>query len=169
MLTGANSTSILFQNYILIFVVSLCISSCGKEDLTSVQNATVVANDLQSYFSLFEEEGKARGLTINLAAANISGELVEISQTNVAGQCSVNTDTGRRVVRIDEDYWANATALEREFVIFHELGHCFLDRTHIDTKDVQGNCESMMHSGISGCQFQYTLASRTAYLDELFE
>jgi len=73
------------------------------------------------------------------------------------------------MLRIDATYWANATALEREFVIFHELGHCFLDRTHIDTKDVQGDCESMMHSGISGCQFRYTLASRVAYLDELFE
>jgi len=168
MLTSTTTKNIFFQNYILIFVVSLGLSSCAKEELTSVQNATVVDNDLQIYFSLFEEEGKIRGVTINLTAANISGELVEIRQANIAGQCSVNTGTGRKVVRIDATYWANASTLEREFVIFHELGHCFLERTHVDARDIRGSCESMMHSGVGDCQFRYTLASRTAYLDELF-
>jgi len=168
MLTRTTPKYIFFQNYILIFVVSLFTISCGKEELTSLQNTTVVDHELQSYFSLFEEEGKARGVWVDLSRSKIAGEIVAIKERNVAGQCSVNTSTEQKVVRIDKRYWASATTLEREFIIFHELGHCFLDRTHVNSKDMRGKCKSIMHSGTSGCQFRYTLASRATYLDELF-
>lgn len=169
MLTSTTLKYTKFQNYLLIFVVSLCISSCAKDELAIVQRAVVVDNDLQKYFTLFEAEGKARGIDVDLAAAQIAGEIITIQEEQVVGQCSVNTSTGEKILRIDKTYWTKATAMQREFLIFHELGHCFLDRAHIDRADGNGNCESMMHSGLRDCKFSYTPASRAAYLDELFE
>ena len=53
-------------------------------------------------------------------------------------------------------------------IVFHELGHCVLVRDHLDDADSEGNCLSMMHSGLGDCEFRYNGSTRNVYLDELF-
>ncbi len=146
-----------------IFLISIISTSCEEEQVL------VVDDTIQPYFDLFEEEGSVRGKTIDLAAANIQGIQTIIEEDNVSGQCVVNSSTGAKTIRVNQAFWTTASALEKEFLIFHELGHCYLDRRHLDDTGASGNCNSMMYSGNSVCKMRYTNSTRTAYLDELFQ
>ena len=156
----------LFFNCFLAFVCLLTFG-CEKE---SNQNLVVeelfIDEALQPYFDRFVAEGTIRGLEIDLVEKQIEGYLVDIQVEDVAGQCAYSTNSTRKV-NIDINYWNGATDLEKEFVIFHELGHCYLERDHLDAQ-VNRNCTSIMHSGTSGCRFRYNQFNRSAFLDELF-
>ena len=58
--------------------------------------------------------------------------------------------------------------MEKEFIIYHELGHCFLDRDHLDEANADGSCVSIMHSNPGVCFFELKSENREDYLDELF-
>lgn len=126
-----------------------------------------VDEPLQPYFDRFEAEAAARGVTIDLEALMVSGDVRLIGAQNVIGQC-VHTEKEPNTVIVDVVYWNGADDLEREFLIFHELGHCALNRDHVDDSDANGDCISMMTSGTGLCHINYTEATRTALLDELF-
>ncbi len=152
---------------LLGFSASLLIMGCAKEN-----NENLVIEDLfidealAPYFERFVAEGASRGQEIDLVAKQIEGFLVDIEEADVAGQCSYSASSTRKV-NIDRTYWNSATDLEKEFLIFHELGHCYLERSHLDAQQNR-NCTSIMHSGTSGCRLRYTATTRGDYLDELF-
>lgn len=50
-----------------------------------------------------------------------------------AGYCDKN------IVYLDKHEWNTSSSLAKEFLVFHELGHCALNRLHIQDK----NCELM--------------------------
>ncbi|PHN05594.1 hypothetical protein [Flavilitoribacter nigricans] len=138
---------------------------CEKET-TTIANI-YIDEDLAPYFERFQEEGSSRGVTVDFEIANISAYLEDIPEANVSGQCYYNTDEPNRLV-IDMSFWRQASDIRKEFVIFHELGHCFLKRSHLETTLSDGTCASMMHSGLSGCRNAYNSVTRSGYLDELF-
>ena len=152
---------------LLCFSINVLITGCTKESSENLIAETLFIDEaLAPYFERFVAEGALRGINIDLAEKRIEGFLIDIEATDVAGQCSYSA-TSTRTVNIDIAYWNNATDLEKEFVVFHELGHCYLERSHLDATENR-NCTSIMHSGTSGCRFRYTAFSRTTYLDELF-
>ncbi len=160
-----NKNSIIFIIY--CFSISTLLIGCAKENNENliVEELTIDA-ELQPYFDKFVEEGTLRGQTIDLTAKRIEGFLLEIEEEDVAGQCSYSSSSTRKV-NIDINYWNRATDLEKEFVVFHELGHCYLERSHEDAQENR-SCTSIMHSGTSGCRFRYNATTRSTYLDELF-
>lgn len=143
---------------ILLFFALL---SCEQQE-----EAIYVDPAISVYFELFELEAAKRGLSADLSAAKISAQFVSTPQ-NIVGQCA-QFESGAKVIYIDRDYWARASTNEQEFVVFHELGHCFLGRAHDDEANSDGRCKSMMNSGTSQCRFNYSLTTRPDYLDELF-
>jgi len=46
------------------------------------------------------------------------------------------------LVQIDEEYWDRATDIEKEFLIYHELGHCVFGLKHNDAYGKVGNYNS---------------------------
>ena len=165
MKNSVNINSIIF--IISCFFISTLMIGCTKEN-----NENLVIEELnidaalQPYFDKFVEEGFLRGQEIDLTAKRIEGFIVEIEEEDVAGQCSYSSSSTRKV-NIDINYWNRATDLEKEFVVFHELGHCYLERSHSDNQENR-SCTSIMHSGTSGCRFRYNSTTRDTYLDELF-
>lgn len=152
-----------------IFIVTFLFLSCEKDETDNMTISLFVDESLQPYFDSFEAEGLARGIAVDLADSKIEGYLVEIDGNDVVGQCSYSPDSDNiREINIDAAYWQTASDSEKEFVVFHELGHCFLEREHLDDQTNRGRCESMMHSGLGRCRFIYNASTRSAYLDELF-
>ena len=149
---------------ILILLVMTGFWSCNKDENVDL----FVAPALQEYFDRFVVEGAARNVRVDYDSSRISGYLKIITQAGVIGQCA-HSETKPNTVIIDQIYWNSATDLEKEFVVFHELGHCVLNREHLDEADNQGNCVSIMTSGIGGCHINYTMATRSKMLDELFK
>jgi hypothetical protein len=137
--------------------------SCSKED-AELKNIDPV---IKEYFTRFELEATSRGNDINLNDQQIVGYFATLDN-NIVGQCA-QLESGGKQIRIDQAYWEIANDLEKEFLIFHELGHCALGRSHADSKDINGICTSIMNSGLGGCVKRYTDAMRAQLLDELFD
>ena len=50
---------------------------------------------------------------------------------NIAGVCL--SGQGRNKIYIDPDWWSTYSSAIKRVVIYHELGHCLLQRSHDDT------------------------------------
>lgn len=149
--------------FIGMFCTILFIVSCGKDAVDASVDAALLP-----YFQNFQAEAEERGVEFDIENARISGVITNIAGNNVIAQCTHNVNEPSKVT-VDIDYWNQATEQEKEFYIFHELGHCFLKRGHDDSKDHSGNCLSIMHSSADACKFVYNGSSRDSYLDELFD
>ncbi len=155
---------------LLIFLFSL--NSCFEAEPIFDEPEIITTNSeihelLLPYFERFENEGRLRGLDIDLTAHGITGTIEEISQEHVAGTCTYGTHLPGDVL-IDLGFWNNSSALIKEMVIFHELGHCYLRRDHKETAFSNGSCTSIMRSGNGDCFDNYNSQTRENYIDELF-
>ncbi len=149
---------------VVSFAFLLALSSCEVEPVISYVE---VDTSLQDYYERFIDEAAVRGLDIEDATYQVNARIGEISEPNVIGQCSWN-QTHVHNILVDEDYWRTASDLQREFLMFHELGHCVLGLDHNDSADARGNCSSIMSSGTGNCRVLYTNTNRKILLDELF-
>jgi len=162
---GENKYIMLLKNYWILSVIILLLAgltNCQTEETTPVIN---IDARLLPYFERFESEASARGIEAPITTL-VSGKLAEVGG-DVVGQCEHYTNSPN-VILVDQQYWQNAKEFEKEYLIFHELGHCYLERNHLDEKNVAGNCISIMQSGQGNCRMTYNYSTREAYLDELF-
>ena len=145
--------------FYILFVIIL--ASCAKEYDYSVDS------ELDLYFEIFEQEGALRGFDINLEEEGIGGIIEFIKDNTTVGQCQTSNEGNKRIF-IDKAFWSAYDDLEKEFIVFHELGHCYLGLDHNDEQDSNRNCVSIMQSGVGECSNNYNQNTREAYLDELF-
>ena len=157
--------------------LSLClfISACSSDveavleetETPSSVTFTNVDEELWPFFASFEAEAAKRNIKYDLNALQISGTIVALHQGSVAGVCSYSSNQPNSL-QIDADFWNMASDLYKEMIVFHELGHCVINRGHYESTDNNGNCISIMRSGLSGCRDNYMSVTRDDYLDELF-
>ena len=86
-----------------------------------------------------------------------------------AAHCVQADDMAEREIVVSERWWNKASELMREEVIFHELGHCALNRDHDETLiTVDGEQEyaSLMHKSVLYEESYQRL--RSYYLREMF-
>jgi len=148
-------------NYSII-IASLPLSiGCSKE------NENEIETELMSYIQTFQSEAATHGVVIQLNEIDLDGYIENIEQRGTLGQCKSYSDGSKEIV-LDEPYWNRANDLEREYLVFHELGHCILEKDHNDSKDADGHCISIMQSGAGQCDGIYTIETREQLLKELF-
>ncbi len=157
-------------NILWCFMVSAFLITCEEPDDVEPQPVKFPGVDpqLRTYFQRFEDEAAARGLAIDLTEAGISGVIMEIDDRHVLGRCSFPRAEPNRVT-VDQTFWSRGSDLFREFVVFHELGHCFLFRPHLEDQLSNGACVSIMRSGNGSCLDNYSSRTRDFYIDELFD
>ncbi len=146
-----------------IGICLLAIYACEPETVI----VTVVDTPLQMYFDRFIDEAAVRGLDVSYATYQVDAHIGEITEPNVIGQCSWS-QSHQHSITLDKQYWRSANDLQREFVVFHELGHCVLGLQHTDDSDAYGNCLNIMTSGTGNCRVLYTHNNRNRMLDSLF-
>lgn len=142
-------------------ILLLIFSACTEED-----QAVGIDEGIMPYVARFEAEAASRSIIVDIEASGIGAELASIDGDAV-GQC-VSSQSRGDFLRLDEAYWNRASDLQKEFLIFHELGHCYLAREHLDEDDGRGDCISIMMSGVGNCRSNYNHNTRQAYIDELF-
>ncbi len=154
----------MFKSYLyLLFAVCITTSCANKVDGVRLDE------ELEPFFIIFEEEAAKRGVVFNNEVEQIEGYLQNIVDNGVIGACRRNDGEDRnRSIFFDEPYWVTATRLEKEYVVFHELGHCFLELDHDDSENEKGECVSIMASGIGSCRDNFNDLTRDELLDELF-
>lgn len=161
--------------YILFLALLLPISCTQELDMVleeSIKEGRIFPNvdeQLHPYFAQFEIEGEMRGWDIDLTQANITGKIERIIEDEVAGICRYGHRLNPREIVIDSEFWQSASEEYREYIIFHELGHCYLFRDHDDTCLIDGIWSSIMRSGtVTGCRDFYNGRTRRYYINELF-
>jgi len=164
------------KNVLLVLItLSVLFISCEKEAETaniqpeemSTKSYPNADERLWVFFQTFEIEANKRGLSFDLRELNILGKIEDISEEGVAGHCRYGNHIDNEVT-IDSKFWSRTSDLLKEFIVFHELGHCVLLRGHDETIYNDGTCESLMRSGIQNCRDNYSSTTRARYLDELF-
>lgn len=160
------------NNVVLILFSSLCLQACTDDpnlNPTPFNSPTIsgVDQELQSYFISFQQEAVKRGFDYDLNTLDVSGDIDQISDEGVAGTCQYGSHITNHIT-IDQDFWDSAPPIYREFVVYHELGHCVLLRGHDESTDASGRCLSIMRSGLQGCIDSYSPLSKSDFLDELF-
>ena len=105
---------------VTILVTVLFLTSCGikQADPRWIKG---IDKEFVSYVSVFEAMYKK-----SIGDISIGFEKLESS---TVGRCTI-WSSGYRQIRIDPDYWHSASEEKRIGLIFHELGHCVLNRTH---------------------------------------
>ena len=170
-----------FAIFLLLLTLTI-FSSCRRDtdvlldeenDITtpttnSTKSYANVDQSLWPYFQRFEEQAAARGYVINLNELELTGELEDLPGENVGGQCTWHSNNPNHIT-IDEPLFNDLSDLYREFIIFHELGHCVLNRDHREDVDQNGSCISLMRSGLGTCHDNYHNGTRHNYIDELFD
>ncbi len=144
----------------LIFLLCLIISlQCSKEP-------DLVDAELRIYLERFREEAAVRGIEVDYKTEPVEAR-IELHERDVQlGWCNYDFET-QNMITINNLFWPILNDFEKEKLVFHELGHCVLYRTHLDEQDQAGLCKSIMHSG-QACADNYSVNTRERYLDELF-
>jgi len=159
----------IIRAFIWCVIMGSLLSSCENEEVAPVPvKFPGVDPELKVYFQRFEDEAAKRGLPVNLTASAITGAILEINDKHVLGRCSFPRAQPNRVT-IDQSFWKLGNDLFREFVVFHELGHCYLFRPHLEDNFSNGACASIMRSGNGSCLDNYSRRTRRLYIDELFD
>ncbi len=160
--------------YVSFFLLALSLTTACQdtEEVSPIVSQPVkfpdVDPELRPYFQRFEDEAAARGISINLTEAGITGIIEEIEEDHIAGQCSFPRNRPNEVT-IDASFWSFGSDLFKEFIVFHELGHCYLFRPHVEDILSNGACASLMRSGNGDCIDNYHSGTRSFYIDELFD
>ena len=169
------SRSDIYKSYfILLIITSSVLISCDTDDAPDEVPAVIegtfpgVDERLWPYVARFQQEASERDIIVDLVALGITGVIEIIDEENVAGICSFNSRASNHVM-IDQEFWESAPDLFKEFIVFHELGHCALLRDHREGADENGRCISMMRSGLEECRDNYSFVTRLTYLDELYD
>lgn len=154
--------------FLILFLFAACsIDSTEREITTETLINNEVEEGIRPYIKRFQQEGALRGYDLSKALSEITAEITSIPETGVAGLCNYNSQRPNHVT-IDKEYWNQSSDLIREFVVFHELGHCVLIRDHLEGCTRNRIYTSIMRSGLGSCRDAYNTENRTYYLDELF-
>lgn len=133
-----------------LFLICLAFTGCGKPpsiDLT-----------FQPYVDQFNIEASKYGY-YNLTK-DVSIEFGDT--TEHAGICH----TGSSLIDINATFWSHFNVVQKEILIFHELGHCAFGKNHNEQKDSFGNPVSIMYPIMLAANV-YT-NNRVNYINELF-
>jgi hypothetical protein len=161
------------KSYILLLLL-LSFLSCQKVPDPELK----IPVEVQPFVDSFIAEAKKRGIDIK-----IDNLIVEFGDANgdfVCGRCKSLT-TKQKYIILDTApaCWKDAYEQARESLVFHELGHCYLARSHRTDTFANGIYKSLMNPDnvetYSTCR--YPLGGdvcdkrfrRQYYIDELFD
>jgi len=139
--------------------------SCSENDSEYTAAETTYHPDFLPYIDHFIAKAELRELEFNRNQFFISygGSIPD----DAVGYCFGTN------VAIDKSYWDSADECLREFLVFHEFGHCLLAKAHNNTT-INNQWSSLMHGKGDGFpnstidKFKFYGHYKDYYLDELF-
>lgn len=117
----------------------------------------------------FEEEAAKRGITFDFEETGLEILLGPTRVDNAAGVCRFADNS----IEIEKTVWENLSSTGKEQLIFHELGHCVLQRLHRNVVLNNGEWGSIMRGSPipedRGVAVNYSGTRKEYYIDELFD
>lgn len=150
----------------IVTISFLAIVGCSTvEKERSIVSASG-SEEFGSYVRLFTNESESRGLSIDTTGLRIY--MVEFGEAlrnqGVIGLCSPEGD--KQIIYVSQADWNSYDSLQREMLIFHEMGHCLLQEEHDQSTDAEGVPMDLMFP--SNFPSSYYHLARQAYLNRMF-
>lgn len=121
--------------YRFIILLSL-LTGCGGHNY-----GLVWSDDLKPFVDAHIKLGGV----YDLSSLTIVLEVPDPNNRLIVGQCELWSD-GRKVIRLDPDYWNSVGYYEKQALMHHELGHCIRSYEHRGTLDIRtSNFTSLMY------------------------
>lgn len=122
------------------FMIAFSVSCSEDGSDPQPQEVYDVDPEFEPYVQEFIEEAAKRGEQIDFSDTGLSIAFSDFPLDRAAGLCSL----GRHSVIIDKEDWFRFSDRFRSYLLFHELGHCELDRGHRNDQFNDGTWKSMM-------------------------
>ena len=113
--------------------------SCGKQCKT-----VHVDPELAVYAKTFEDD-------MEVSTSNITMQFGYLDD-DLAGLCR-SWSNGDREITIEPEYWKELNYIEREELMYHELGHCAMNLDHNDAMIVDPNNGMSIEASIMNSYF----------------
>lgn len=153
------------------FFIAGCIPKVRTVTVAPDPSPSNIGSTFQPYLTKFLSNGKSFNKTIQPNHLTITFNS-SLSGSNTLGQCILNPKyptLGQRI-EINPEFWANVGVAAREYVLFHEFGHCLLLRDH-DNEEIETDDGYFIQKSIMSTYFttseDYT-NNYSSYLHELF-
>lgn len=155
------------QFLVFITMVSIsCLMSCSADE---PESNIEVAPEFRPFVRSFEAEAAKRGIAFDFEETGLEILLGPTRVDNAAGVCRFSD----RSIEIEVTVWDNLSEAGREQLIFHELGHCVLDRRHRNVVLPNNEWGSIMRGSPipedRGVAVNYSGQRKEYYINELFD
>lgn len=161
---------------LIILVMALSCQSSHQEAPEPIQYS--VPAELEPLLAAFRLAASEHHNPVS--TANLIVTFGPVQSQDVCGQCQLEAGkTPRIVLNNDAFCWQQASADERECLLFHELGHCLLQQAHRGERFASGAYKSLMNPDDVGvyatCRYPIggdvcdKRSRRAYYLNELFD
>ena len=153
----------------LLFLFFITMFSCKKD-----KPEILIDAPFQKYVDRFILEAEQRGMEIDFSDTGLQMEF-GVVPPEAAGVCNGRGDatSGSHVIFVRRTSWNDYSDSQRERLVFHELGHCELNRGHRNDTLASGEWHSIMRGDPlpEDVQFytNFTGRRRTYYVNELFD
>lgn len=159
-------------------IVSLLLLLSCQPASTPEANQYSVPASVEPYIQSFRTAAQSRNRAV--AIDKLVVEFGDAQGEDVCGRCILEAGKAPRIILSMNDYcWQQASADEKEGLVFHELGHCLLNRQHRTDRFPKGAYVSLMNPDDMGvyATCRYPIGDddcdkrprRPYYLDELFD
>lgn len=148
----------------ILLIFTIVIVGCNKKQNNRYYRAPAVLDSLAKQFVRHAAE---RGHSIDLGASGLTLQFGKLESTE-NGQCDPSSFP--KNITIDSTKWKLYSPAFKEYIVYHELAHCLLNRKHIEDNVLElGQCRSWMRKDNGQCSIDFLSKSwRAYYIDELF-
>lgn len=149
-----------YLNFFLITSLSITATACGGHT-----PELKIENKYSPYVKAFESRAAMAGVNIVVNDLIIKS-VASFDDKSTAGVCSKrDDDSSVPLITISQEWWSKLDVYSREEIVFHEMGHCVLNRGHRSDENNR-LALSIMNPSIFGGS-GYT-ANYLHYIHELF-
>ncbi|MDB5242116.1 MAG: hypothetical protein JWP57_2741 [Spirosoma sp.] len=129
----------------LLLLTMVILLSCQRPQLKPEPAQYSVPVEIEPYVQHFRDEFKKRGQTPT--TNNLIITFGATQGSDVCGQCLLESGkTPRIIINTNGVCWRDANGYERECLVFHELGHCLLNRGHRNSRFPNNAYVSLMNT-----------------------
>lgn len=111
------------MKYLIAFIVVISLSACGKQN----------NNEFQNYQDAFARDAAKNGVLVvagylEVREVDATVDLNAIESQDLGLRCEGRGP--KSYLSIDMTIWNSLSPERKEFSMYHELGHCLLDKRH---------------------------------------
>ncbi len=164
--------------YLMVCTLLVTLFSCETDD-NILPPARNIPPKIQPILDQFLLEAERRGVPLDISKLSFEfQDKIELGPNQGLAVASCSKTELEHLVKIDttNTFWILGGVLGQEEVVFHELGHCLLDRRHKDLMLNQDDFVSIMrtqgnlsYSSFNQKEIPERAFRRDYYLDELFD